>query len=110
MPFDGNKWKTEKLFPFRKMKETIQEIYPDLQLVPSQIPNDTAKVYHVPGFQGLVPSLPVETKHSHTLTIGRVGFITSMSEHFCSSCNRLRITADGNLKVTSIVCLFSSSC
>lgn len=33
---------------------------------------------------------------------GRVGFITSMSEHFCSSCNRLRITADGNLKV----CLF----
>lgn len=25
-----------------------------------------------------------------------------MSNHFCSSCNRLRITADGNLKV----CLF----
>lgn len=25
-----------------------------------------------------------------------------MSQHFCSSCNRLRITADGNLKV----CLF----
>ena len=22
-----------------------------------------------------------------------------MSEHFCGSCNRLRITADGNLKV-----------
>lgn len=34
--------------------------------------------------------------------MGQVGFITSMSEHFCSSCNRLRITADGNLKV----CLF----
>ena len=31
---------------------------------------------------------------------GRVGFITSMSEHFCSSCNRLRLTADGNLKVS----------
>lgn len=30
---------------------------------------------------------------------GQVGFITSMSEHFCGSCNRLRITADGNLKV-----------
>lgn len=30
---------------------------------------------------------------------GRVGFITSMSEHFCDSCNRLRLTADGNLKV-----------
>lgn len=34
--------------------------------------------------------------------VGQVGFITSMSQHFCDSCNRLRITADGNLKV----CLF----
>ena len=31
--------------------------------------------------------------------VGQIGFITSMSEHFCSSCNRLRLTADGNLKV-----------
>ena len=30
---------------------------------------------------------------------GQVGFITSMSEHFCGSCNRMRLTADGNLKV-----------
>ncbi|XP_024120332.1 molybdenum cofactor biosynthesis protein 1 isoform X2 [Oryzias melastigma] len=36
---------------------------------------------------------------------GHLGFITSMSEHFCGSCNRLRITADGNLKV----CLFGNS-
>ena len=34
-----------------------------------------------------------------------VGFITSMSEHFCGSCNRMRITADGQLKV----CLFGSA-
>lgn len=27
-----------------------------------------------------------------------------MSEHFCGTCNRLRITADGNLKV----CLFGN--
>lgn len=39
------------------------------------------QVFKVPGFKG------------------QVGFITSMSEHFCGSCNRLRITADGNLKV-----------
>lgn len=31
---------------------------------------------------------------------GHVSFITSMSEHFCGTCNRLRITADGNLKVS----------
>ena len=34
--------------------------------------------------------------------VGSVGFITSMTTHFCGSCNRLRLTADGNLKV----CLF----
>lgn len=28
-----------------------------------------------------------------------------MSEHFCGSCNRLRLTADGNLKV----CLFGNN-
>lgn len=29
---------------------------------------------------------------------GTVGFITPMSEHFCASCNRLRLTADGRLR------------
>jgi cyclic pyranopterin phosphate synthase len=28
----------------------------------------------------------------------RVGFITSMSEHFCDSCNRMRLTAQGGLR------------
>lgn len=27
-----------------------------------------------------------------------VGFISPMGEHFCASCNRLRLTADGNLR------------
>ncbi len=34
---------------------------------------------------------------------GEVGFIRPISEHFCSSCNRLRLTASGNLKT----CLLS---
>lgn len=50
-------------------------------------PNDTSKAFKVPGFAG------------------QVGFISSMTEHFCGSCNRLRITADGNLKV----CLFGNA-
>ena len=50
-------------------------------------PNDTSKAYAVPGFAG------------------QIGFITSMTEHFCGTCNRLRITADGNLKV----CLFGNT-
>ncbi len=35
---------------------------------------------------------------------GTIGFIGSMSDHFCNECNRLRLTADGKLKN----CLFSS--
>lgn len=34
---------------------------------------------------------------------GTVGFIGAMSNHFCDSCNRLRLTADGKLRP----CLFS---
>ncbi len=34
---------------------------------------------------------------------GKIGFISPFSDHFCSSCNRLRLTADGKLRT----CLFS---
>lgn len=30
--------------------------------------------------------------------IGTIGFISAISEHFCHSCNRLRLTADGRLR------------
>lgn len=85
MPFDGNKFSRQKFFSFLEMKDRIRAVLP-LQVLPAGT-SDVAKVYHVPGFKG------------------RVGFITSMSEHFCDSCNRLRITADGNLKV----CLFGQT-
>lgn len=65
---------------FSQMLETIRKEYPDFAALPNG-PNDTSKAYAVPGH------------------VGQVGFITSMTEHFCGSCNRLRITADGNLKV-----------
>ncbi|RJQ55163.1 MAG: GTP 3',8-cyclase MoaA [Actinobacteria bacterium] len=35
--------------------------------------------------------------------LGNIGFITPQSSHFCSKCNRLRLTADGRLRT----CLFS---
>jgi cyclic pyranopterin phosphate synthase len=34
---------------------------------------------------------------------GRIGFIAAVSHHFCSTCNRLRLTADGKLRA----CLFA---
>ena len=35
--------------------------------------------------------------------LGQIGFISPLSDHFCSECNRLRLTADGKLRL----CLFS---
>eukprot|EP00794_Sanderia_malayensis_P017674 gene17674-19436_t len=86
MPFDGNKWNYKKFMSYHDMLEKIKSEFSDLERLEDR-PNDTSKAYRVPGF------------------VGRIGFITSMSEHFCGSCNRLRITADGNLKV----CLFGNS-
>ena len=36
---------------------------------------------------------------------GTVGFISAMSNHFCSTCNRMRLTADGAIRP----CLFSDA-
>ncbi|KAF9358746.1 Molybdenum cofactor synthesis protein 1 [Mortierella sp. AD094] len=86
MPFGGNKWKENKLVPYQELIENIRTVHPTFKKLVDD-PNDTSKAYHVPGFAG------------------QVGFITSMSDHFCGTCNRLRITADGNLKV----CLFGNT-
>lgn len=86
MPFDGNKWNEGKMFSYSEMLAVIREKYPNLEKVADH-KNDTSKTYQVPGFQG------------------RVGFVTSMTHNFCGTCNRLRITSDGNLKV----CLFGNS-
>lgn len=91
MPFEGNKWERGKMMGFQEMKTKIRERFPGLEKVSrgrgGEGKNDTSKTYQVPGF------------------VGRVGFITSMTHNFCGSCNRLRITSDGNLKV----CLFGNS-
>lgn len=86
MPFDGNKWSTNKMVPFREIEDMITDAGYTLEPIAAK-PGDTAKSCTVAGH------------------LGRVGFITSMTSHFCSSCTRLRITCDGNLKV----CLFGNA-
>ncbi|VUC28328.1 unnamed protein product [Clonostachys rosea] len=86
MPFDGNKWNKNKMFSYKEMLELIRETHPGLSKVQDHR-NDTSKTWHIPGFAG------------------RIGFITSMTHNFCGTCNRLRITSDGNLKV----CLFGNA-
>ncbi|XP_014638228.1 PREDICTED: molybdenum cofactor biosynthesis protein 1 isoform X3 [Ceratotherium simum simum] len=86
MPFDGNKWNFRKMVSYKEMLDTLRQQWPELEQLPEE-ESSTAKAFKIPGFRG------------------QVSFITSMSEHFCGTCNRLRITADGNLKV----CLFGNS-
>lgn len=85
MPFDDNAWSDKKLVPFMVMLDTIKARFPDVVRQEND-KHDTAKTFAVPGFQGTF------------------GFITSMSQHFCGGCNRLRLTADGNIKVRAVRC------
>ncbi|KAM3955704.1 LOW QUALITY PROTEIN: molybdenum cofactor synthesis 1 [Aphomia sociella] len=86
MPFSGNRWDASRLVPQRAALRALLERHPATAPLPAR-PHHTARVWQVPGYAG------------------SVGFISSMTENFCSGCNRLRITADGNLKV----CLFGAA-
>jgi len=85
MPFGGNAWNDQSFMSYVEMIEVIKQAYPNLMRL-SEGSSETAKAWKVPGFKG------------------SLGFISSMSEHFCSGCNRIRLTADGHLKV----CLFGT--
>ncbi|KAJ3015434.1 UNVERIFIED_CONTAM: Molybdenum cofactor synthesis protein 1 [Siphonaria sp. JEL0065] len=88
MPFDGNQWSNKKFVPYKTSLSQITKFFNGIEITKaSDDPNDTSKAYKLAGFKG------------------KFGFITSMSEHFCSTCSRVRLLADGNLKV----CLFGNS-
>lgn len=83
MPFTGNKWNDEKVFSFKEIIATVEQNFSIIKLKDEA--NATAKKYKVLG-------------HAGTFAI-----ISTMSAPFCSSCNRMRLTADGKMKN----CLFS---
>ena len=89
MPFNDNLWQSDGFVSYQQMQNQI----PGLTRLEDG-PNDTTKWWTLQGKDD-VDDLPM----------GRIGFITSMSEHFCGTCNRLRLTADGKLKV----CLFGKT-
>lgn len=88
MPFSDNKWNEKKFFPYEEMLKIIRKKFSLEKLVQNDR-NDTTKWFRV----------------ADSSFKGKIGFITSMSEHFCSTCNRIRVTADGQLKV----CLFDNN-
>ncbi|HSR12503.1 MAG TPA: GTP 3',8-cyclase MoaA, partial [Thermodesulfobacteriota bacterium] len=87
MPIGENsEWKPENCIPCAEIRRRIEAFSPLLPV--SENGNGhggPARIFKLPG------------------AAGEIGFISPVSDHFCSSCNRLRLTADGKLKT----CLFS---
>ncbi len=76
MPINGDR---DKYVPTSEIKKIIESIY-FLEPTESTFGNGPAVYYKVKN------------------TASFVGFITAMSNHFCSSCNRMRLTSDGKLR------------
>lgn len=85
MPFQDNRWSPEGLISYAEMLERVRSRY-ELRPLPGEL-SAVAKEFELAGH------------------VGTVGFITSMTDHFCGNCNRLRLTADGRIKT----CLFDET-
>jgi molybdenum cofactor biosynthesis protein A len=86
MPFNGEGSHYVQLqWTHKKILEYIRQQYPALQKI--QDPeNSTAYHYKIPGYTGTI------------------GIIAAFSRTFCGTCNRIRVTAQGELKT----CLYDS--
>ena len=83
MPFEGNRWTSNKVFTLHEILDTIRSVY-EIETLENDL-HDTSKGFNVVG-------------HAGTFAI-----ISTMTEPFCTGCNRIRLTADGKIKN----CLFS---
>jgi cyclic pyranopterin phosphate synthase len=83
MPFAGNHWGRERVYTYAEMLGHIGSVHSFEKLTDD--PHSTAKAYRVPGWQG-------------TFAV-----ISTVTEPFCGSCDRLRLTAEGKMRN----CLFA---
>lgn len=88
MPFDGNKWNWDKKVSYKEIMKIAEEAFGQNSIFKIEDKkNDTARNYRL---------------HDG---IGTFGVISSVTNPFCDTCNRIRLTADGKIKN----CLFSQS-
>lgn len=87
MPLDADQiWRKEDILTGSEIKAIIEAAYGPLVPITSGDPSETARRY------------------TFSDNIGEVGFINPVSEPFCAQCDRIRITADGQLRT----CLFAT--
>lgn len=88
MPFDGNKWKMDQMVSLKEVMDNLKTVFTEGEIERLQdAPNDTARNFRIRGYKG------------------SFAVISSVTNPFCDSCNRLRLTANGYLKN----CLFSTT-
>jgi cyclic pyranopterin phosphate synthase len=80
----GDAW-CDLVVPASQVREQIEATLGPLEPVAGAMGGGPARYYRLPS------------------AAGTVGFITPVSDHFCTRCNRLRLTADGQLRL----CLLS---
>ncbi len=84
MPFDQNRWDRGKVIGSAEVMEVVAQQYALYKLKDGK--NDTDRKFGIMG-------------HAGTLC-----FISTLTDSFCATCNRLRLTADGKMKN----CLFGA--
>ncbi len=88
MPFDGNQWDWSKKVSYEEILNHVRMSFGPDEIIPETTePNGTSRNFRINGFAGTF------------------GIISSVTNPFCDTCNRIRLTADGKIKN----CLFSNS-
>jgi cyclic pyranopterin phosphate synthase len=87
-----NGWRMNDVVPSSEVVERLQAELPLLALEPSQ-PGETAQRW---GY--------VDAVGQHDAAAGEIGVISSVTQAFCSDCNRARLSTEGQL----YLCLFAS--
>ncbi|MGB1103286.1 MAG: GTP 3',8-cyclase MoaA [Crocinitomicaceae bacterium] len=88
MPFDGNKWDWSKKVTEQEILSKVNNHFKSEHVIalPSP-PNSTSRNFKVDSFKSTF------------------GIISTLTNPFCDTCNRIRLTADGKIKN----CLFSNN-
>lgn len=87
-----NGWRMDDVLPSADVIKLIQTEMPLVQLEPSQT-GETAQRWGYADAQG-----------KHDPSLGEIGVISSVTQAFCSDCNRARLSTEGKL----YLCLFAS--
>jgi GTP 3',8-cyclase len=85
MPLDADEaWREDDVLTGGEIRAIIEEHYGPLEELPAKASSTARRFRFADG-------------------VGELGFVNPVSEPFCSSCDRIRLTADGQLRT----CLFS---